>query len=129
MPRQREEATMKKIAEMTMSLAATIVLNGPVVAETFPSRPIHMLVAAAPGGNLDITARVFANKLTETLGQPVVVENRTGASGAVAAQAVARAVPDGYTIGSIANTFTIVPSVLRNAGYDPVKDFTGIGLM
>jgi tripartite-type tricarboxylate transporter receptor subunit TctC len=114
---------------LILALPIMLALGHAASAESFPSRPIHMLVAAAAGGNLDITARLFANKLSEILGQPVVVENRTGASGAVAAQSVARAEPDGYTIGAIANTFTIVPSVLRSAGYDPVKEFTGIGLM
>jgi len=119
----------RKVPRLVMVIGALVAAVRLAAAETFPSHPIHMLVAAAPGGNLDITSRLFANKLSEILGQPVVVENRTGASGAVAAQAVARAEPDGYTIGAIANTFTIVPTVLRNAGYDPVKEFAGIGLM
>ncbi len=112
-----------------IAVAAHLLPVAAVAEDQFPSRPIRMIVAAAPGGNLDLTARVVADALSSELHQSVIVDNRTGASGAVAAQLVAHAAPDGYTILAMANTFTIVPSVLREAGYDPVHDFVGIGMM
>ena len=120
---------MRNLFKFPIFLLAAACFAAPAIAQTYPERPISLIVAASPGGNLDLTSRVMAEKMTQILGQTVVVENRPGASGATAAQAIAKAQPDGYTIGGIANTFTIVPSVLKDAGYDPIKQYVGIGLM
>jgi tripartite-type tricarboxylate transporter receptor subunit TctC len=96
---------------------------------SFPDRPIRLIVPFAPGGNSDTVARVMAPKIVEKLGQPVVVENRAGAAGNVAATAFARARPDGYTIFLGSNgPLTVNPVIQANLGYDPARDFTPVGL-
>jgi tripartite-type tricarboxylate transporter receptor subunit TctC len=97
-----------------------------LLGQGYPSRPIRLVVPLVPGGNLDIVARAVAQRLGEGLGQQIIVENRPGASSLVGTQYVGKAAPDGYTLLAIANTFTSVPAVIANPGYDPVKDFTGV---
>ncbi len=99
-------------------------------AETYPSRPITLLVPAAAGGGNDTVARVVAEKMGKLLGQQIVIENRPGAGGSLAARQVARSEPDGYTIG-IGNpaVLAIAPAMLPNVGYDPVKDFAPVGMI
>jgi putative tricarboxylic transport membrane protein len=94
--------------------------------QTYPAKPVRIVVPLVPGGNLDIVARAVGQRLGEGLGQQVIVENRPGASSLVGTQYVAKAAPDGYTLLAMANTFTAVPAVIANPGYDPVKDFTGV---
>src|SRR5262245_46114424 len=102
---------------------------GPLYAQaTFPSKPVRLIVPLVPGGNLDIVARAVAAQMNEGLAQQVIVENRPGASSLVGTQFVAKSPADGYTILVIANTFATVPSLMRNPGYDALKDFTGISL-
>ena len=98
-------------------------------ADAFPTQPIRLLVGYAPGGSVDIVARSYARRLAELLGQSVVVDNRGGASGSVAAQAVAKAPPNGYTLYFVASpTVTITPA-LQKTPFDPIKDFQPIGLV
>jgi tripartite-type tricarboxylate transporter receptor subunit TctC len=94
--------------------------------QSYPVKPVRIVVPLVPGGNLDIVARAVAQRLGEGLGQQVIVENRPGASSLVGTQYVAKSAPDGYTLLAMANTFTSVPAVIANPGYDPVKDFTGV---
>jgi tripartite-type tricarboxylate transporter receptor subunit TctC len=96
----------------------------------WPDRPIHLIVPFPAGSSSDIVARIVAQRLGERLGQPVVVENRPGASGNVGTEAVARAEPDGYTLG-LANTSThaVAASLSANLGYDPVKDFAPVAMI
>ena len=94
----------------------------------FPTRPVRVIVAVTAGGNSDLVARAIAQQITQGLGQQVVVENRPSASQLVGTQFVAKSPPDGYTLLHMANTFAVVPSLLSNAGYDPLKDFTGVSL-
>ena len=98
--------------------------------ETYPSRPITLLVPAAAGGGNDTVARTVAERMSRLLGQQIVIENRPGAGGSIAARQVARSEPDGYTIG-IGNpaTLAIAPAMLPNVGYDPVKDFVPVGMI
>ena len=107
---------------------ALLACIGGAQAETYPSRPITLIVPAAPGGGNDTVARVIAEKMSRLLGQQLVVENRAGAGGTIAARQVARSEPDGYTLG-IGNpaTLAMAPSILPNVGYDPVKDFSPVG--
>ncbi len=107
-------------------LLAAITLGAQAQAQTYPTRPIKLVVNNAPGGGTDIMARVLAELMKEDLGQAVVVENKVGAGGALGAAEVARAAPDGYTVLVSAGAFVIAPSVLKNPGYDPVKDFVGV---
>jgi len=98
-------------------------------AQAWPARPIRLVTGYAPGGSSDITAREISVPLARLLGQPVVVENKPGASGALAASEVGHATPDGYTLGLVDNApLTIVPS-LRNPGYDPITSFTPIAMV
>lgn len=90
----------------------------------FPARPLKLVVGANPGGNVDVTARIVAKGLERALGQPVVVENRSGAGGRVAFNAVRQAEGDPYTLLMVPTGFTTGPALNRSAGYDPVKDFT-----
>jgi len=97
-----------------------------VQAQTFPSRPVTLIVPFSPGTGIDILARVIAPKLAEKWGQPVVVENKAGASGNIGTDIVAKAPPDGYTLMVTVNTFTITPSLLKNTPYDVLTDFSPI---
>lgn len=93
----------------------------------FPNRPVTLIVSAAPGGTTDIAARLIAQPLGAALGQSVVVENKPGASGGIAAQAVARAKPDGYTLLLQYSGFQVItPHVTPAAGWDPIKDFSPV---
>ena len=98
----------------------------PCVAQSYPSRPVHIIVAFAPGGPVDVVARVAAEKLPEILGQPVVVENRPSSTGNLGTQAVAKAPPDGYTILATSSAFAVNVSLSPNAGYDADRDFAPI---
>jgi tripartite-type tricarboxylate transporter receptor subunit TctC len=98
-------------------------------AQQWPTKPVKLVVAVPPGGGLDLTARALAPKLTQSLGQQVIVENLPGASGAIGTEAVARMPPDGYTYLITATVFLIVPRIMRNVAYDPVRDYTGISLI
>lgn len=111
--------------------AATIATGQAAWAQSaYPDRPIRLLVGYSPGGPVDTTARVFAKHLGDKLGQPVVVENRAGASGMIASDATAKAAPDGYMLGFAASpTLTMSPLVQRSTLFDPRKDFTLIGLV
>jgi tripartite-type tricarboxylate transporter receptor subunit TctC len=114
-----------------LSLAFTLLLlAAPAQAQTYPSRPITLLVPAAAGGGNDTVARVVAEKMGRILGQQLVIDNRPGAGGALAARQVAHSEGDGYTIG-IGNpaTLAIAPALFPNVGYDPVKDFAPVGMI
>jgi tripartite-type tricarboxylate transporter receptor subunit TctC len=97
-------------------------------ANDWPQRPIKLVVAFAPGGNTDLTARLLAERLAATLGQPVVVENRTGAAGIVGAESVARSAPDGYTLQLATNSTHAVHAELYRGRlpYDPIESFTPV---
>lgn len=95
----------------------------------YPNRPIHMIVPFPPGGALDPIARRIAQKLYEAWGQPVVVENKPGASTIIGAQFVAKAAPDGYTVILVATSFTVNPAAYSKLPFDPVKDFAPISLV
>ena len=99
-------------------------------AQTYPNRPIHLVVPFAPGGNTDLIARILAEKVPAILGQRVIVDNRGGANGAIGADVVAKAAPDGYTlffttVGAVA----INPAFRKDLPYDPVKDFAPVALL
>jgi tripartite-type tricarboxylate transporter receptor subunit TctC len=97
--------------------------------DAYPARPVRVIVGLAPGGATDIQTRLFAQKLSDSLGRPFVVENRTGAGGTVAYAHVAKSAPDGYTLLGVAGGYTITPVVYSKLAYDPVKDFAPISLV
>lgn len=97
--------------------------------DRFPSKPLRIIVPVPPGGNLDAVTRAVAERLSATIGQSVVVENRTGASSSVGTRFVAQSPADGYTLLAMANTFLSTPAVMPSAGYDPVAEFTGVSML
>jgi tripartite-type tricarboxylate transporter receptor subunit TctC len=109
-------------------LAGLASAAAPAQSIDYPSRAVRIIVPLAAGGNVDIVARTVAEQLGKTLGQPVLVENRPGASSLVGTQFVAKAASDGYTLLAIANTFATVPLIVPNPGYDPLRDFAGVTL-
>jgi tripartite-type tricarboxylate transporter receptor subunit TctC len=114
----------------TLRVAALIAAAGftaCATAQPFPSRPVTLTVGFAPGGGTDTAARVVAQKLAENIGQSVVVENKTGAGGNIAAQHIALAPPDGYTIHlTSVGPMSVAPHLVRNLGYDPKRDIAPI---
>jgi len=95
----------------------------------YPNRPIKLIVAFPPGGGADLTARIVAQKLSESLGQPMLVENRAGANGIVGASAVAKSAPDGYTLLlTDRGALGINPSIYKSLPYDPTRDFAYVGI-
>ncbi len=99
-------------------------------AQDFPTRPITLIVPYSAGGGNDVMARVAADKMSKTLGQQIVIENRGGAGGSIATRQIAKAAPDGYTLGlGGTGTLAINPTLYANVGYDPRKDFAPIGLI
>jgi len=109
---------------------AAALLASPAFAQSFPTRPITLVVPFAAGGSTDVVARIIGQKMSEIIGQQVVIENRAGAGGNIGAAAVAKAAPDGYTIlmGTI-STHTLNPIMGKTKPYDPVKDFAPISLL
>jgi tripartite-type tricarboxylate transporter receptor subunit TctC len=110
-------------------LALSVALSGAAHAQTFPSKPIRVVIPFVAGGSSDIVGRAIGSKFQELLGQPAVVENRPGANGAIAAEFVAKAEPDGYTVlvGSI-GVFSINAALFKDLRYNPVRDFAPITL-
>jgi len=96
------------------------------VAQSYPSRPIRIIVPQSPGASTDITARLVAQGLNEAFKQPVIVDNRPGSSGIAGTELVARAAPDGYTLMVVASSFSINPALGRKLPYDSVRDFTTV---
>jgi tripartite-type tricarboxylate transporter receptor subunit TctC len=102
---------------------------GEASAQAYPVKPVRIVNPAAPGGNSDIFFRLLQPKMSEVLGQPIVMDYRPGAGGTVGGEAIARAAPDGYTTGIMAASFVINPAMIRKMPYDTAKDFTALGLI
>lgn len=114
---------------MTLSrwiAALALCCCGAAVAQTYPAKPVRLIVPYPPGGTVDVVARVMALRLTEQMGQTFVVENRAGANGTVGSDLVSKATPDGYTLLVQASIFAANPLFLPNVPYDVQKDFTAI---
>jgi tripartite-type tricarboxylate transporter receptor subunit TctC len=122
---KKEERTMA-LATRTLALAFLCFTVSPALAQQYPSKPVRMVVPFPAGGPADIVARLLSVKLTEAWGHPLVIENRGGAGGNIGTAAVARAVPDGYTILLTTSGLMSNPSLYKNTGFDPVKDFAPV---
>ena len=121
---------MRNWKESVAAVATVIVLLAPSGAQDYPRRPITLIVPFPPGGSTSIVGRIVADKMSAALGQQIVVDNRGGAGGTVAARAFVGAAPDGYTLFlGYSGTIAVGPSFYPNAGFDPRKDFAPIGLI
>jgi tripartite-type tricarboxylate transporter receptor subunit TctC len=121
--------TLRHLAISITAIAAAVVTVD-AAADTFPNALIKLVVPYAPGGSTDLTARLFAKSLSTKFGQPVIVENRPGAGGAIGQEAVAKAQPDGYTLlFSAAGPLTVTPHTYPKLNYDPVNGFEPIMLV
>ena len=120
---------MKTILRLTAALCLLCAAFGNALGQAYPAKPIRMIVGFPPGGGTDIVGRIIAQKLSETFNQQVIVDNRGGASGQLAAELAAKAVPDGYTImmAHIA-AISILPSLVSRLPYDAQRDFAPITL-
>src|SRR5216110_2446460 len=124
-PYRPEEQTMSRaLAAICASLISTL-----AHAQSYPAKPIHVLVAFPPGGPVDIIARLIAPKMGELLGQQMIVENKVGASGNVATAEVAKSAADGYTLLTHSSAYAVNPTLFSNPGYDPVKDLLPIAVV
>src|SRR3954470_20605711 len=127
-----EETRRQAMAMKTLHFFAAAALLafgiGMAQAQTYPTKPIRIIVATSPGGITDILARLLGNYITARTGQPVVIDNRAGASGNLALDAVAKAAPDGYTLG-FANTgnVTVNPYLFKTMTFDPLNDLVPVG--
>jgi tripartite-type tricarboxylate transporter receptor subunit TctC len=125
----KTEHTMR-IAAAVQAVALACALPRAASCQDYPTRPITLIVPYSAGGGNDVMARMAAEKMSRTLGQQIVIENRGGAGGSIATQQVAKAAPDGYTLGlGGTGTLAIDPTLYLNVGYDPRKDFAPIGLI
>ncbi len=113
------------INTILLAAAALPWLSINAMAADFPARPIRIVVGFTPGGQPDIFSRMIGNKLSETLGQPIIIDNRPGAGGSIGTKIVADATPDGHTLLCVSASHVIAPNV-RKLPYDPQKDFSGI---
>jgi len=115
----------KRLAALAFTLAVA-----PALAQNYPGKPIRILIAQAPGSATDVISRVVGNRLSENLGQPVVIEARPGAGGALGTEAAARSAPDGYTLFMANNsTHGSNPALYAKLPYDPVKDFQPVSFV
>ena len=123
--RRAKDLLARGMALLAFTFAAGCVL----AADSYPSKPVRIVIPAAAGGGLDLIARLVAEKMGDKLGQQVIVENRAGGDTLVGARYVKDQPADGYTLLGQANGFTLLPEMRSDAGYDALKDFTGIGFM
>lgn len=121
---------MRRIFGILATLAVLLSLVPAAVAQqNFPTKPVRLLIPYAPGGAVDILGRTLGDELSKKWGQPVIIENRTGAGGTIASQVVAKSEPDGYTLVIIATGHAINPYLYTKLPYDTFKDFTPISLL
>ena len=129
-PRHLLRYLLRYLLQLMTAVAMLASLHGKALADTYPSRPLRLLVGYAPGGPVDTAARIYADYLGRVLKQPVIVDNRPGASGAIAAGMTANAKADGYTLYFVASpTMTMTPLVQKSVTFKPAQDFTYVGLI
>jgi tripartite-type tricarboxylate transporter receptor subunit TctC len=116
-------------AARVLAAVCIAILGDYSVAQTYPTKPIRLVVPTPPGGATDFVARLLAPKMTEALGQSIIIDNRVGASGIIGSESVAKSAPDGYTILAVFDNFATNPFLFPGRPYDPVKHFTPISLI
>lgn len=117
---------MKRLKTLTLGLAALLTAGTALAQGSFPDKPLHLIVPFTPGGIVDNIARIVGEKLQSRLGQTVIVENKTGAGGAIGTDAAMRAAPDGYTMLCVSPGHAVLPSLTKAAKWNPTTDFRGI---
>ena len=120
---------MKRIFRIFVLLVVSLVCGSLAFAQNFPTKPVRLLIPYAAGGAVDILGRTLGDELSKRWGQPVIIENRTGAGGTIASQVVAKSDPDGYTLVIVASGHSINPYLYKKLPYDTFKDFTPISLL
>jgi hypothetical protein len=126
--RQLKFQTLLTLAAMPLLFAGGLRESAAQKAESFPSKPVRIVVPFPPGGGADILARIVSQHMTESFGQPVIVENRAGAGSMIGIEAVAKAPADGHTLLIAVTAFVINPSLYRKVNYDPIRDFSPVSL-
>ena len=119
--RMKPQSLKSILAHGIAALAISLAGGSAVAADDFPNKPVRIIIPAAAGGSLDITTRLIAQKMTEKLGQQVIVENRPGAETLLGTRVAKDAPADGYTILGQANSFSLLPHIWLDPGYDPLK--------
>ncbi len=127
--RTKPDSKPGSVRLLVLALVASLVHAGAVVAQTYPTRTIRIIVPSSAGGSTDMVARPLAQQLSQALKQPVVVENRPGAGSVIGTDLVAKAAPDGYTLLVVAASFSMSPSLYAKLPFDPVRDFSPITLL
>jgi len=115
---------IKRIALAALALFAAAAL--PAAADSWPSKPVKIIVPFGPGGFTDVVARILQKELAPALGQPIIIENRPGAGSTIGTDAVAKAAPDGYTLVMVSTTHVISPHLYKKMTYDPIRDFAPV---
>ena len=121
--------SLQQLAILILNMALCAAASAQNNTGAYPNRPVTIIVANVPGGLTDVGTRLYAQKLTESLGKPFVVEYKPGAAGVIGASYVAKALPDGYTLLVATTSFPVVPAFRDDLPYDPIKDFSPISLM
>ena len=121
---------------MPLNVAQTVLLAiylafviGEAAAQTYPAKPIRIIVGAGSGGGVDTISRLVGQQFDQSWRQQVVVENKPGAGGAVASDQVAKSLPDGYTLLTMSISYAVIPASHKNLGYDPIRDFTPVAVL
>jgi tripartite-type tricarboxylate transporter receptor subunit TctC len=117
---------MRLMLALAVVLAASGLHDGKALAQNYPSKPLRLIVPFAAGGAVDVLARLLGSKLSDSIGQPVLIDNRPGVGGNLGADAVAKSPPDGYTILQTPNGAAITPALYKSLPFDPVNDFTPV---
>jgi tripartite-type tricarboxylate transporter receptor subunit TctC len=124
---RRRAASVNALVRSALVLALTV-CSPSIHADSYPSKPVRFIVAFPAGGNVDLMGRLAAQKLTDALGRPFVVDNRGGAGGAIAEEIVSRAAPDGYTLLMVSLAHTVTPAMNKQLNYDPARDLIPVSL-
>lgn len=123
-----QPSRLRHAPRLIIAALALVFVSGSVLAQEFPQRSIRMVLPFPAGGGSDLVARIIAQKYAQQLGQQVVVDNRAGASGNIAAEIVAKAPGDGYTVFFANSSISISPAIYKKLNYDPVKDFAAVSM-
>lgn len=126
---KQETIMVKTIGRWGLIPVILLALSSSASGQDYPNKPIWMVVAYPAGGVVDFVARQISQKMTGSMGHPVVVENRVGASGSIATEAMAKSPPDGYTVLVVFDTHAVNPHVYKNLRYDTFKDLTAVSLV